>query len=173
LTSVVLFRAANVGGHQTFKPSELVKALAPLDVVSVGAAGTFVVKCKATQAQIRREFARHLPFDPEILIFTGAEVLGLVKSAPYGQLPAGAKPFVTALSKKPTAAPKLPIEVPEDSPWQVRVVAIDGRFAASVRRNAGKRPVYPNEVVERRLGISATTRAWSTFEALAKILGSQ
>jgi uncharacterized protein (DUF1697 family) len=173
LASVVLLRAANVGGHQTFKPSEFVRAVEPLEVVSVGAAGTFVVKSKATDAHIHREFARHLPFDPEMMIFTGAEVLGLVKSAPYGQLSAGAKPFVTALSKKPAPAPKLPIEVPEDSPWQVRVVAVEGRFAVSVRRNAGKAPVYPNEVVERRLGVSATTRAWSTFEALAKILGSQ
>ena len=173
MASVVLLRAANVGGHQTFKPSEFVKAVEPLEVASVGAAGTFVVKGKATDAQIRREFARQLPFDPEMMIFNGAEVIGLVKAAPYGKLPAGAKPFVTALSKKPAPAPKLPIEAPEDSPWQIRVVAIDGRFAVSVRRNAGKRPVYPNEVVERRLGVSATTRAWSTFEALAKILSSQ
>ena len=119
MASVVLLRAANVGGHQTFKPSELVKALKAFDVVSVGAAGTFVVNATVSDAQIRQGFARNLPFEPEMMIFTGTEVAALVKSSLYGKLPAGAKPFVTALSKKPVPAPKLPIEAPEGGPWQI------------------------------------------------------
>jgi hypothetical protein len=30
--------------------------------------------------------------------------------------------------------------------------------------------VYPNEVVEKKLGVSATTRNWNTIAAICKVL---
>jgi len=40
---VVLLRGVNVGGHRRFRPALLAQALAHLDVVSIGAAGTFLM----------------------------------------------------------------------------------------------------------------------------------
>ena len=40
---VVLLKGVNVGGHRTFRPSVLAKALRRYDVVNIGAAGTLVV----------------------------------------------------------------------------------------------------------------------------------
>ena len=41
---IVFLRGVNVGGHRTFRPSTLARELSDYDVVSVGAAGTFVVR---------------------------------------------------------------------------------------------------------------------------------
>ena len=61
---VVFLRAANVGGRNVFKPAQLARDLAHLDVVNVGAAGTFVVRGKASAAAVRREILERLPFEP-------------------------------------------------------------------------------------------------------------
>ena len=47
---VVLLRGVNVGGHRTFRPTVLVRRLESLDVVNVGAAGTFVVRRPVARA---------------------------------------------------------------------------------------------------------------------------
>ena len=59
---VVFLRAANVGGNDVFRPAQLALALPHLDIVNVGAAGTFVVRGKASEARIRREILEQLPF---------------------------------------------------------------------------------------------------------------
>ena len=38
---VVFLRGVNVGGHRLFRPSAIAKEMAGLDVVNMGAAGTF------------------------------------------------------------------------------------------------------------------------------------
>jgi len=65
---VVLLRGVNVGGHRTFRPTELAKQLADLDVVNIGAAGTFVVRQRVTQARLRAELTSRLPFDAAIMM---------------------------------------------------------------------------------------------------------
>lgn len=44
MASVVFLRGVNVGGHKAFQPSAVARDLADLDVVNIGAAGTFVVR---------------------------------------------------------------------------------------------------------------------------------
>jgi Protein of unknown function (DUF1697) len=58
---VVLLRGVNVGGHRTFHSTELAKQLSDLDVVNIGAAGTFVVREPVTQARLRAELTSRLP----------------------------------------------------------------------------------------------------------------
>ena len=72
---VVLLRGVNVGGRRTFRPSKLVEQLKPLDAVNIGAAGTFVIRQPVSQAQLRAELARRLPFDAEIMICHGSEIV--------------------------------------------------------------------------------------------------
>jgi hypothetical protein len=78
--------------------------------------------------------------------------------------------FVSVLAARPRALPGLPFGHPEGDAWQVKVVGVTGRFALSFQRRLGQRIVYPNEVVEKRLGVSATTRKWSTISAICDIL---
>ena len=72
---VVLLRGVNVGGHRTFRPAALARQLKHLDAVTIGAAGTFVIRWAVTRAQLRAELARRLAFDAAIMITAIAKVL--------------------------------------------------------------------------------------------------
>ena len=74
---VVFLRGVNVGGHRTFRPTTLAKQLEHLDALNIGAAGTFVIRQPITQAKLRAEFASRLPFDTEIVICQGREIVRL------------------------------------------------------------------------------------------------
>ncbi len=54
MPEVVLLRGVNVGGHKTFRPSALAAQLQHLDVVNIGAAGTFVVRRSVGHAHTAR-----------------------------------------------------------------------------------------------------------------------
>ena len=171
--SVVFFRAVNVGGHQKFQPSVLAKALAKFGVVNVGAAGTFVVRETVGQEKLRAEIHRRLPFKPELMISPAREILELTRSEPFRGAPAGKDVgrFVSVMSKVPRTLPRLPLDQPAGDKWEVRIVGIRGRFALSLRQRRERATAYPNEVVEKHLGIPATTRNWNTISTICQILG--
>ncbi len=169
---VVFLRAANVGGKNVFRPAKLAADLAHLDVVNVGAAGTFVVRGKATAAAIRRDILARLPFEPEIAIRPGQEILALVKSKPFDGVTFSkdVRGWAAALCGPPKTRPKLPILKPPGKAWSVRFDRIEGAFALGLvhRRPGGS--VFPNQVVDAALGVPATTRWWETIERVAEIL---
>jgi len=172
MASVVFFRAVNVGGHQTFKPGQLANQLAEFGVVNIGAAGTFVVRKNVSQAKLRGEILRRLPFQPELMICPAREVLALARGKWFPVRPKDEDlgRFVSVLQKVPRAKTPLPIEVPAGPKWEVRVVAIVGRFAVSLRRLG---ETYSNAVVEKHFGQPATTRNWNTLETICRVLESK
>jgi uncharacterized protein (DUF1697 family) len=169
---VVFLRGVNVGGHKAFKPSVLAKELAEFDVASVGAAGTFVVRKRVSQGALRAEFLKRLPFEPELMVCQAREVLELAASEPFEAESVGddVVRYVSVLSKLPRTSPQLPTCRPAGDDWQVKVIAIHGRFALSLHRRLGRTLVYPNEVVEKCLGVPATTRNWNTIAAVCEIM---
>ena len=172
MSSVVFFRAVNVGGHQKFQPGKLANELEPFGVVNLGAAGTLVVRENVSETKLRNEILRRLPFEPELMICPARQVLALARGNWFAAAPAGKDlgRFVSVMEKAPRAKPPLPIEQPAGPKWEVRVVAITGRFALSVRRLG---QTYSNAVVEKQLGIPATTRNWNTVESIREILESR
>ena len=172
MSSVVFFRAVNVGGHQRFQPGRLAKELDKFDVVNIGAAGTLVVRDQVSQAKLRDEILHRLPLKPHLMICPARDVLALARGNWFGDAPAGTDlgRFVSVLQTTPRTKPPLPIEQPVGAKWEVRIIAIIGRFTLSVRRIG---QTYSNAVVEKHLGIPATTRNWKTIEAIRDILESQ
>lgn len=172
MATVVFMRGVNVGGHRTFRPAELAKQLSALDVVNVGAAGTLVVRKSITHAVLRAELVRRLPFEAEFMVCRGRDVTNLVSADPL-QSEASDKAvrrFVSVLAKRPRTMPDFPIRHPKKGAWQVKVIELRGRFALSSWRRTGKSMVYPNEVVERELGVPCTTRNWQTIRKINDIL---
>lgn len=169
---VVFLRGVNVGGHKTFQPSVLAKELANLDAVNVGAAGTFVIRAAITPGRLRDEILRRLPFEPELMICRGRELLDLAAGEPFAKSSEHpeAKRYVTMMAKRPKALPALPVLKPDGDDWQVQVIRVIGPFALSLHRRMGKRLIYPNEIVEKHFGVAATTRNWNTVEAICTIL---
>ena len=169
---VVLLRGVNVGGHRTFRPSTLAKQLTHLDVVNIGAAGTFVVRRPVTRAQLRAQLARNLPFDAEIMICEGRDIVGLMSHHPFADQPV--RPdivrFVSVLSQRPRSAPSMPISFPPSGKWLLKILARDNRFVFGVYRRHMKVISYLR-TFDRIFGVPATTRNWNTITAISNVLG--
>ena len=171
---VVFLRGVNVGGHKTFQPSVLAKQLAKLDVVNIGAAGTFVVRKPINQAKLRAELLRRLPFDADIMICSDLDVIKLASSDPFGDEPSGndVVRFVSLLAKRPSKLPSLPLSLPPDGDWLFRIIEVRGRFVLGLYRREMKAIGYLGQV-DKLLGARATTRNWNTIKAIVKVLKAE
>ena len=170
---VVLLRGVNVGGHRTFRPTTLAEQLKHLDAVNIGTAGTFVIGRPVTQAQLRAELARRLPFDAEIMICQGREIVRLMSQNHFADQPV--RPdivrFVSVLSKRPRSAPATPMSFPPRGKWLLKILARDSRFVFGVYRRHMKAISYLG-TLDRLFGVPVTTRNWNTITAIARVLGN-
>ena len=170
---VVLLRGVNVGGHKAFKPTTLAAQLKHLDVVNIGAAGTFVVRKPITQAKLRAELKRALPFDTEVAIVAGSDILKLTAKNPFAGEAARPDlvPFVSTLCKRPRSLPDVPLNLPPGGQWLLKIIACDNRFACGVYRRHMQAIKYLG-TLDRIIGVPVTTRNWNTINAIAKVLQS-
>lgn len=168
---VAFLRGVNVGGHRTFRPSLLAKELSGYEVVNVGAAGTFVVRRPGSRAEFRAALLRKLPFEAEIVICDGRNLLRLERENPFGTEPppADVVRFVSVLSKRGRRRVSVPVALPPDGEWLVRVLAVEGRFVFGVYRRHMKTIGYLGQI-DRLFGVPVTTRNWNTILAIVRIL---
>jgi uncharacterized protein (DUF1697 family) len=171
VTHVVLLRGVNVGGHRTFRPARLAEQLQHLGAVNIGAAGTFVIQRPVSQTQLRQELASRLPFETQIMICRSREIARLVSQDWFAgrQSRPDVVRFVSVLSRVPRLAPPLPMTLPADGQWLLRVLARDGRFVIGEYRRQMKAIGYLG-TLDRVFGATATTRNWNTITAIAKVL---
>jgi len=171
---VVFLRGINVGGHRRFRPSLLAKELRNYDVVNVGAAGTFVVRKPGARAKFRAVLLQKLPFAAEVAICDARDILNLVTDDPFEAEPSRPDTvrFVSILSKASRLRPSLPIGLPPDGEWLVRIVASKGCFVFGVYRRHMRTIACLGEI-DRLFGTRATTRNWNTITAIARILKAE
>jgi uncharacterized protein (DUF1697 family) len=170
---VVFLRGVNVGGHRTFRPSILAQQLKHYDAVNVGAAGTFVIRKPVNQAEFRAELQRRLPFDAEVMICTGQDLITTASGDPFGNEPihSDVVRFVSVLAKRPRVLPSLPISLPADGAWLLRILATENRFIFGIYRRHMKTIRYLS-MIDTLFGVPVTTRNWNTFTAIIKVLRS-
>jgi uncharacterized protein (DUF1697 family) len=149
----------------------LAKQLKHLDVVNIGAAGTFVIRRPVSQAQLRVEFARRLPFDAQIITCQGREIVRLMSRDFFAEHAERRDivRFVSVLSQAPRSAPSTPMNFPSIGGWLVRVLARENRFVVGLYRRRMKAIGYLG-TLDRVFGVPVTTRNWNTITALAKVL---
>jgi len=168
---VVLLRGVNVGGHRTFRPSILARELSDYDVVNVGAAGTFVVRKPGSRATFRAALLRKLPFEAEVVLCDGRELIRLETENPFGTEPS--RPdvvrFVSILLKAGRVRAPIPITLPPRGKWLVRVFASKDQFVFGVYRRHMKTIGYLGQI-DKRFGVPVTTRNWNTIVAIVRIL---
>ena len=188
---VVFLRAVNVGGANRCQPARIAKQLAKFGVVNIGAVGTFVVREDVSESTLRAAIARQLPFKCEIMICPAKQIVDLMRRDPFSRKPSGPNitRFVNILHKplrkriafdllqtsnfKPQTSllPPLPISLPSDNDWLLKIIAIRGRFVLGLYRRQMKAISYLGRI-EKLLGVPATTRNWNTIEKVMKILTS-
>ena len=168
---VVLLRGVNVGGHRSFRPTVLAERLEHLDAVSIGAAGTFVIRRPVTRVQLRAELGRRLPFAAAIVICQGRDITRALSSDHFANHPV--RPdvvrFVSVLERRSRSAPSLPLRLPERGRWLVEILARDDRFVFGVYRRHMKVIGYLG-ALDRLFGVPVTTRNWNTLTAIARVL---
>jgi uncharacterized protein (DUF1697 family) len=168
---VVFVRGVNVGGHRTFRPSILANQLSAYGVVNVGAAGTFVVRKPGSRAKFRAQLLKKLPFEAEIMVCDGRDLIGLETENPFGAEPT--RPdivrFVSILSKAGGIRTSLPVTFPPDGEWLVRVISSKNRFVFGMYRRHMKTIGYLGQIDKLFAG-PATTRNWNTIMAVVRIL---
>jgi uncharacterized protein (DUF1697 family) len=180
MPSIVLLRAVNVGGTNRCQPALIAKQLARFDIVNIGAVGTFVVREDVSESALRAAIARKLPFKCEIMICPARDISKL--GDPFSRQPSGPDivRFVSVLAKsargrirrgepQTSQLPPLPLNLPSDDDWLLKIIAIQDRFVLGLYRREMKAISYLGKI-EKRLGVPTTTRNWNTIEKVAKIL---
>jgi len=171
---VVFLRAVNVGGANRCQPALIAKQLAKFGVVNIGAVGTFVVREDVSESALRAAITKKLPFKCEIMICPTRDVIKLASTDPFARQPSGPDitRFVSVLHKRPRALPPLPLSLPSDDDWLLKIIAIQDRFILGLYRRQMKAISYLSKI-EKRLGVPATTRNWNTIGKVAKILRNE
>jgi uncharacterized protein (DUF1697 family) len=171
---VVFLRGVNVGGYRSFRPSILAKELSGYGVVNVGAAGTFVVRKPGSKTKFRAALLRKLPFEAEVVICDGRDLIRLETENPFRAEPS--RPdivrFVSILSRAGGLRTALPVAFPPEGEWLVRVTASKEQFVFGVYRRHMKTIGYLGRI-DTLFGVPATTRNWNTILAVVRILKGQ
>jgi uncharacterized protein (DUF1697 family) len=168
---VVLLKGVNVGGHRTFRPRILADQLRHFGAVNLGAAGTFVIRKRMTRARLRAEIVRRLPFEAEIMICSGAEVLSFADSDPFAAQRPGRDiiRFTSVMSSRCQRMPSLPLTIPSLGRWSVRILGCQDRFVFGLHRREMKAIGYLGQL-EKLFGVPVTTRQWSTMVSIGNVL---
>lgn len=169
---VAFLRGVNVGGHRRFRPSLLAKELAKYDVVNVGATGLLVARNPRSPSAFRAELLRRLPFEAELAICDGREVVELRAGDPFGSqvLQADVVRFVSVLIEPAgRRLPPMPCDIPSSGEWYVRLIGRHKRFIFGVYRRHMKTIGYLGRI-DNVLGARVTTRNWNTILAVIRIL---
>src|SRR6476660_1298501 len=168
---VVFLRAVNVGRTNLCRPALLAKQLSKFGVVNIGAVGTFVVRENVSEPTLHNAIAKKLPFKCEIMICSARDIIELVSTDPFAEHASGPDitRFVNVLAKRLAHSPALPLCLPSENNWLLKVIAIENRFVLGLYRREMKAIRYLGKV-EKLLGVPVTTRNWNTIEKVAKIL---
>ena len=175
MASVVFLRGINVGGANLCRPAELAKKLAKLDVVNIGAVGTFVVRENVSDSILREKIAVQLAkafrVKCEIMICPAKAIVDLARKDPFARQPSGPDiiRFVSVLHKRPQKLPPLPLSLPSDDDWLLKIIAIQNQFVLGIYRRQMKAIGYLGKI-EKILGVPATTRSWNTIERVANAI---
>jgi uncharacterized protein (DUF1697 family) len=171
MASVVFLRAVNVGGTNRCQPALIAKKLAKFGVVNIGAVGTFVVREDVSESALRAAIGKELPFKCEIMICLTRDVVKLASKDPFSGQPSGSNitRFVSVLAKRLRAPPPLPLSLPSDDDWLLKIIAIQDRFILGLYHRQMNAISYLGKI-EKQFGVPVTTRNWNTIEKVVKIL---
>lgn len=168
---VVLLKGVNVGGHRTFRPKILAEELKRLDVVNIGAAGTFVVRKSVDREELRAEIERRLPFEAEVMICSETEIVRLAACDPFAAYGSGPDVvrFVSLMATSRQPLSPLPLDLPGEGDWGLRVLACQDRFILGLYRRQMKAIAYLGQL-EKICNVPLATRSWNTVQTIVRVL---
>ena len=168
---VVFLRGVNVGKANRCQPAVIASQLSRLGVVNIGAVGTFVVREDVSESALRAAIAKKLPFKCEIMICPARDIIKLASKDPFAEQPSGPDitRFVSVAAKRITTRPSLPLTLPSDAEWLLKIIAIREKFILGLYRRQMKAIGYLGKI-EKLLSVPTTTRNWNTIEKIVEVL---
>ena len=140
------------------------------DLVNIGAAGTFVVCGSVSQKRLRSELLRLLPFEAEVMMCTGKELIAAASNNPFDDEPlSDIVRFVSILGKRAPLSPSIPVCIPAQGKWQVKILSRHDRFLFGLYRREMK-TIGCLSKIDDLFGVPATTRNWNVIRAILKVL---
>lgn len=174
MTYVAFLRGINVGGHKLISMEELTRIFLDLgfkNVKTMIQSGNVVFEAAASDRDkltVRLEKTIQQTFESEttVIVRTQAEIAAMLQRNPFKSKAkvSNAKAYVTFLSADPKFTPRLPVVSPHKD---VEIFSLQGRdvFSLGLPFKDG-RFGFPNALIEREYGVSATTRNWNTVMKL-------
>jgi uncharacterized protein (DUF1697 family) len=165
---VALLRKINVGGKNLMKMDALREAFEAAGLKNVRTfqqAGNVVFEARNAN-RLEKLVSQAFNADVRLLVFSLDELAKLTKQDPFKRVKPGDDVMlcVVFLFDKPANLPKLPLTSTSD---KLELIAIRDRAAFVVaRRKKTGWFGFPNNFVEKQLGVTATTRQWSTVKKL-------
>ncbi len=168
---VAFLRAINVPGHAIIRMPQLCEAFEVAGcrkVASFSSAGNVLFETQPANAtalfkKIRTRVRALSGGEPGIVFRTVDDLEVVARAAPFGDLvnDRSIKLYVVFLAGPPTKKPRLPVV---DEKECLELVGVEGlhAFVVSRRRPRGMFYGFPNSLVERELGVAATSRNWNT-----------
>ena len=175
MSHVVFLRGINVGGANLCKPAQLAKQLKQFEIVNIGAVGTFVVRGNVNESAFRKkmtaQLAKTFKIKCEIMIAPARDLVKVASKDPFAGQPSGADitRFMSVLHRAPAPPPPLPLFLPSEKDWLLKILAIENQFVLGVYRREMKAISYLGKI-EKMLGVPATTRSWNTIQKIVRIL---
>ncbi len=171
---VTFLRAINVGGRNIIKMETLrgmFESMGFTNVETYIQSGNVIFESRrknitSLRSKIETHLKNSLGYEVGVSIVSAADLAAMVEEEPFKRVEADQDVmlFVTFLSSEPPAAPKLPLTSEKEN---VEVIALQGRAAFIVsRRKKNGMFGFPNNFIEKQLGVSGTTRNWTTVKKL-------
>ena len=130
-----------------------------------------IIRKTVSQTTLRAEVMRRLPFEADVMICKGDDVLRFASGNPFAGQPSGPGIvyFVSVLAKRRQPSSPVPLDLPSDGEWCVRVLGYQDRFVFGMYRRQMKAISYLGQL-EKVFGVPVTTRNWNTISAVVRIL---
>ena len=113
---------------------------------------------------IHRELNELLEGDVKVFLRNMSQVEEIIALNPFKDIKSQTtKLFVTFLPEEPSRKIRPALNSPD---MDVEVIFMTNREAFSLAR---RKNGFPNNLIETRLGVSATTRGWTTVKRIAKV----
>jgi uncharacterized protein (DUF1697 family) len=181
ITYVAFMRAINVAGHPIAKMSDVrnsFSAAGALNVRSYIQSGNVIFDSQPSRfssvlKRIQANLRTLLGAEPQLLIRTLDELDSIVRAAPFTafERESKIKLYVVFLSEKPTSLPKLPLTSVKEALEAIAIKDFDAFIVSRQKPNGFFG--FPNNFIEKELGVSATSRNWSTVTKLVAFARDQ
>jgi uncharacterized protein (DUF1697 family) len=175
---VALLRGINVSGQKIIKMDHLRAIFESMNfqhVITYIQSGNVIFDSEEKDSErlksrIESELQRVLHFDIPVILRTKEELEEIVERNPFEEAGINEKLYVSLLSRAPSAEAVAKLETYENEIDTFRIQ--DREVYVLCRENYGKSQ-FSNNFMEKKLGVSATTRNWATVNKLIQLAGER